>query len=127
MWATYREQPYSGAERLVVLTPRGRVLASEGIIPVRAVVLTGGSYSEDGTPSVSFRALGGTEPWKRIQMTRTTAQRHTWTAQIPLPISESGDNDLGVEYYVSASTLTAPVLEWPPGGAPNAQTVVVSP
>ena len=113
-WESHRGQGYRGPERLVVMTPRGRLGADERLLRIQAIALAATAFASP--PTVMFRAMGSTKPFEKALMRRAAATRGVWSAELEV----SGS----LEYYVAASTAHGR-LSWPAGGAANAHTVLV--
>ena len=114
-WESHRNASFTGGERLVVMTPRGRLGADEKRMPIQVIALAASAYV--APPAVMVRPMGSTAAFRSMLMRRAAPTRQVFTAELEV----SGS----LEYYVQATTKASGRLLWPAGGAANAHTVLV--
>lgn len=117
-WESYRNQRYIGTERLVVMTPRGRLGMDETHLPIQAIAFVTTAFVSE--PTVMVRAMGSSVDFQKVPMHQAAVGRGVWYAQIEV-------TGRSLEYFVVATTEQSPQLSWPAGGAANAHTVLVVP
>lgn len=112
---------YTGQARVFVMTPR--TIAEAGKLTLKIMALV-----RDSTQVVAVNVFVkgmGAGKWNPAIVAKSaaaadTSNRHVYRAELSL----SSDS----EYYVEVATAADPhAMQWPAGGAANAQTVVVVP